>query len=814
MTLQKTTRLLVFLLLLTAVSGCAEKQPAEAVKAPHAVDKADFLSADRFINGDILDALTHKVLSFSWQENDSLWYQLQTQAGKRFLKLDPSTGQKSPLFDHALMTDLLTTALSIKIDPQQLPITDVVSGVENRFSLSVRVPDPLNNTREQTLSVSCDLDKPLCQLNPHQPSPPAGITSPDGRYRVDTKDSNLWLLDKVSGQARAITADGVADFAYGTMPQSAIHSAPITGAFDRPQVLWSPSSDKFVSFRVDERHIQSLSLVQSVPDDGGYRPKLHRYRHDLVGEEGYRLYPVIYDVNQNTLVSVQYRALSDSTGYQGPLRADNFWWNRDASKLYMLDIASDYRQLRLVEVDAANGDARVLLEESDERPMLPGPPLSAPLVRVLSNGDIIWFSERSGWGHLYLYDGETLALKNSITQGDWLVRDIVFVDEQEGWVYLLGSGKPAQEDIYYTRLYKVRLDGSEIHLLTPERAQHVLSNPKPSAKQLSNTPLPSSFSPSGRYFVDRYSSPNDPGAWVLRDRHGALLSTLAKVSIKASSRLPVIETFTVKSADGQYDLYGTLIKPYHFDPEKSYPVVDGIYPGPQLIVTAKSFEQTLYNPFQPLGLTDLGFIVFSLDGRGTPLRSKPFREHSYGKVEQAGSLEDHRAALQQLAKTRPYLDLARVGIYGFSGGGYATARALFDYPEFYRVGVSASGNHDWRTYSAAWGERWQGQVDEADYDKVYSAQHVQQLQGKLLLMHGELDDNVHPANTLRVVDSLIKANKRFDMMIIPNGDHMVSFTPYFRRQMQYYFLQHLAGASLPPGADFPQAPSPQGAPQP
>lgn len=543
---------------------------------------------------------------------------------------------------------------------------------------------------------------------------------------------------------------------------------------------------------------------QSVPDDGSYRPREHRFRRNLVGEEGYRLHLTIFDLDSGASIAVDYRALTGSTGYRGPIAADNIWWQEDGSKLYVLDVDSSYRKLTLVEVDALTGSSRILLTENDARQLLPAPPGVAPLVRVLANGDIIWFSERSGWGHLYLYDGKSLRLKHAITSGEWLVRNIVKIDETRGWIYFSASGREPGADIYYRYLYRAKLDGSGLELLTPEMADHaVLPAPVHEQAVSESINVRAAFSPSGAYFIDRYSTPEKPGAWVLRAADGRLISTLASIGIRQPERLPQVESFSVKSADGQYDLHGVLIKPYNFDPNKRYPVVDSIYPGPQSLAVKKSFKRMLGSAMYPLSLTDLGFILVVIDGRGTSFRSKAFRDRSYGNADRAGSLQDHISALKQLAEARPYLDLDRVGIYGMSGGGFATAKALFDYPDFYKVGVAASGNHDWRLYSSAWGERWHGPAKQADYDKVFSAAKVDNLQGKLLLMHGDMDDNVHPANTLRVVDALINADKRFDMLILPNGGHGAALHPYFQRLMQYYFVEHLAGLDVPEGVDFP-----------
>lgn len=768
----------------------------------------DFNKADRFLHpGKILDGIINRDIEFQWMNQGAvLWYKLQAAHSRQYLKVDADTGEAAPLFDHILMGKTLAAALGKEVDPNNLPILKLQVLSNTQFVVTICQSEQSTGNSVPENEWLCDLTETSCEPYPKIELHTSAVTSPCGRYRVFTNDHNLWLVDTADNNQRPLTTDGIASFGYGETPESDVHSNMLQREKEGPgpaHVLWATSGEKFVSFRADERHVKSLSLLQAVPDDGSFRPQEIHFHHNLAGEDGYRAYLTIFDINNQQSIEVNYRPLTGSTGYRGPIEANNLWWNNDASKLYLLDVDSSCRKLTLVEVEAASGNSKILLEENDDRQLLPAPPMTAPLVRVLSNGDIIWFSERSGWGHLYLYDGSTLSLKQSITQGNWLVRDILHINEENNWIYFTASGVQAEVDIYFTSLYRVKLDGTEMQMLTPERANHELSIPTERERQTKKSPATISFSPSGQYFVDRYSTPENPGAWVLRSIDGSLIRKLADVSTEIPEDFPQIETFKLKSADGKYDLYGTLIKPSDFDPKKLYPIVDGIYPGPQNIVSSKTFEGTLSNVFHPMGLVDLGFVIISIDGRGTPTRSKAFRDISYGNAEQAGSLEDHISAIQQLAVSRPYIDVERVGIYGVSGGGFAAAHAMFDYPDFFKVGVAASGNHEWRTYSSAWGERWHGPLQEQDYDKVFSAAKVHNLQGKLLLMHGELDDNVHPANTLRVVDELIKAKKRFDMLIIPNGDHGAAASSYFQRITQYYFLEHLAGVDVPKSADLP-----------
>jgi len=299
--------------------------------------------------------------------------------------------------------------------------------------------------------------------------------------------------------------------------------------------------------------------------------------------------------------------------------------------------------------------------------------------------------------------------------------------------------------------------------------------------------------------------PDKAGSWTLRNKSGEAIVELAKEDV---SQLPAFETpeaFSVKSADGKYDLYGVLLKPHNFDANNRYPIVEFYYPGPQAIWSPKAFASAL--PRGSLNgdgqaLAQLGFVVVMMDGRGTPLRSKAFLDLSYGNMDKVGYMEDHVNGIKELAKTRPWMDINRVGIFGSSGGGFATAHALMDYPDFYKVGVSSAGNHEQRSYIRLWGESFHGKLDKVDYDKVFVGKNAANLKGKLLLAHGEMDDNVHPAMTMRVADALIKAGKQFDMLMMPNVEHGISGKPYFQRLTQRYFLEHLMGAELPHDVDM------------
>ncbi len=383
---------------------------------------------------------------------------------------------------------------------------------------------------------------------------------------------------------------------------------------------------------------------------------------------------------------------------------------------------------------------------------------------------------------------------NQITHGEWAVLDLLHVDEKHGYLYFTAGGKEAGQDPYYPHLYRVKLDGTHLRHLTPEPSNHDIA-----------------FSPTGRFFIDTYSRIDTAPVSVLRAADGRLIRELQRADIaplRAAGWRPP-EPFKVKARDGHTDIYGVIFRPSNFDPGERYPVLDAIYPGPQVIRTPKAFGVQESDQ----ALAELGFIVVTIDGMGTPSRSRAFRELSYNNMGDAGGLEDHIAGLKQLAARYPYLDLTRVGIYGNSGGGYASARALLKFPDFYKVAVAAAGNHDQRSYWAEWGERFHGYPVGENFLSQANAPLAANLKGRLLLVHGSLDDNVHPSNTLQLVDALIAANRDFDLLILPNRNHgLVDLgkgkaasrrsDPYFLRRRWDYFVEHLLGIAPPKEFDL------------
>jgi dipeptidyl aminopeptidase/acylaminoacyl peptidase len=754
----------------------------------------DFKRSDRFLLGTAKDTWNGDIAHYWIDGGRSLAYRHQDANGTEFRKVDTESGRIEPLFDHAAVASMLSRVLDEEVDPERLPI-DGISGVNGEiYTLTFKGK-----------TFVCDLaNKEATTQEAAAPAEPMPSVGPKGGYEVRIRDHNLWIKAP-DGNEKAVTTDGIAHCGYGGMPESCAVAIYLKrmGLNLFPVLAWSPDGRKFVYHRLDERHVEEMFLLQAVPDDGSFRPKLHSYRYDIVGERGAFTEHFIYDVATGKSTAIEYRPISASL--VSAMHHSRVWWDPSGDKVYLIDISTHGKHIRLVQADGKTGSARVLIEEAVHGSMLPSWSWQVPpTTRALKNGDIIWFSERSGWGHFYRYDGKTGALKNAITCGEWLARDVLQVDEEGGHLYFTGSGREAGDNVYSVKAYRTRLDGTSIELLTPERGMHVFFLPSPNLAGGAPEGA-SSFAPDGKSFIDRIGGVDVLATWVLRAANGRKIVELAREDASPLPPFTMPESFTVASADGKWDLHGVLLKPASFDPAKSYPVVEHIYPGPQTMRMPGSFSgatpgSAVFGPAifgDAQALADLGFVVFLFDGRGNMGRSRAFRDLSYHHMETAGSLEDHVCALKQLGKDRPYLDLNRVGIFGTSGGGFATGHALTQFPDFYKVGVASAGNHENRINIAKWSETYHGLVGEVDYDKVFAGKLASQLKGKLLLAHGEMDDNAHPAGSMRMADAFIKAGKQFDMLIMPGVHHAIMWDPYFRRVQQNYFLKHLMNADLP-----------------
>jgi dipeptidyl aminopeptidase/acylaminoacyl peptidase len=462
-------------------------------------------------------------------------------------------------------------------------------------------------------------------------------------------------------------------------------------------------------------------------------------------------------------------------------------WSANGAQLAFVSTSRDHKQATLRVADAATGEVRDVYNETVATQYESGQ--GAVNWKFLpARNAFIWYSEKDDWGHLYLHDLATGKLKHQITKGNFVVTRVLQVDEEKGLIYFEAKGREPGRNPYYAHVYRVDLNGKGLTLLTPEDGNHAVS-----------------FSPDWKYFTDNYSQPHVPPVSVLRNAEGKLIAPLetADISKLQASGWKAPEPITVKSADGRWDLFGLLFAPPQVEPGRKYPVINYVYPGPQGGSMGGAWSFMPSNRDNQ-ALAALGFVVVVIEGSCNPNRSKSFHDACYGSLA-VNTLPDQVAGIRQLAARYPYLDTARVGIWGHSGGGSATAAAMFRYPDFYKVGIAESGNHDNRNYEDDWAERYVGMEQKmsngrTNYQDDAVAQFAGNLKGKLLLAHGNMDDNVPPYHTWLVVDALVKANKDFDLLIFPNARHGYGEdSNYMMRRRWDYFVQNLLGATPPVG---------------
>ncbi|CAM0997340.1 Peptidase S9 [Rhodanobacter sp. Root179] len=734
----------------------------------------DYAQAERFMGYNTAPLVDHAVQKVDWLDAGHFWYVDHDASGDHFVRMDVASGKTAPLFDQAKLAAALGKVGGKSVDAGKLPVRSYKLMADGRIDVGVRGKHYACDLA--AVEASCaDLSKLV------KTGDEPGALSPDGKSEAFIRDWNLWLRDVASGKETQLTTDGVEDFGYATDNAGWKHT-------DNAIVEWSPDSKQIATFQQDQRKTGEMYLVSTRVG----HPKLEKWKYPLVGDKDVTMIErVIIDVAAKKVTRLQMppdqhrSSLCDdvSCGPEGGW--DDVKWAADGKTLAFVSTSRDHKHEWFRIADTATGKVRTVFEEK------------VPTYYESGNGAVnwrylpetheaIWFSERNNWGNLYLYDLNTGKLKRAITRGDGNVTEVLKLDAKTRTVWFRGVGRTAGVNPYYQQFFKVSLDDGKPVLLTPEAADHTVT-----------------LSPDGKAFVDAYSTPTTPPVTVLRSADdGRKLADVATADItrlKAIGWVPPIP-FTVKGRDGKTDLYGMMFKPTHFDASKKYPIIDYIYPGPQTgSVRGRSFSSARADH---QSVAELGFIVVAIDGMGTPWRSKAFHDAYFEHVED-NTLPDQVAGLKELGKKYPWIDLDRVGVWGHSGGGNATAGAMFHYPDFFKVGWAESGNHDNRNYEDDWAEKWQGLLvndkdGKTNYDAQANQSFAKDLKGHLMLVHGTMDDNVPPSNTLLVVDALIKANRNFDLLMIPNAHHGYGeATPYATRRRWDYFVQYLAGNTPP-----------------
>ena len=814
--------------------------------AAEPVQKANYELATRWTPAKVGKLVFDTAVTPHWLDTgDRFWYTWENSKGRRFYMVDPVKKTKTQVFDATRLAAQLTEKTGVPFESQHLPIRTIkyVKG-DGCIQFDLDVPKdaaipgekkaPMDEPQQRrggaagagaipasinkTLTFEYDLgSNALTMLPERTPRKPRWVSvAPDDSVVVFSRNQNLFMMD-AANYAKALkkptdttivetqlTTDGVEDFGYTRRAgdferqqdqqlteQERIELEQRTDTKDKNarvaaiMIAWSRDSKKFSVIRQDSRKVGQLWVINSLAQP---RPTLETYRYQMPGElDGPLPHLEVFDIAAKTRVEMKAASFQDQTlaveTERGSAHArehekmEQLWVGPGSAKFYFQRTSRDMHRMDVCVADTATGEVKAVIQERMNVYVE-----SKPL-RVINGGsELIHWSERDGWGHYYLYSADG-KLKNQITHGEFVVEDIAGVDEKARALFLTAEGREDGEDPYYTHVYRANLDGSGMKLLDPSNESHVVN-----------------MSDSGKFFVDNSSRVDTAPKAVLYDNQGGRALDLEAVDVRplleAGFQFP--DTFKIKADDGVTDLYGVMYKPFNFDPKKKYPIVEQVYPGPQTEQVTKTFTPKSPN----VVLAQLGFIVIEVGNRGgNPHRSQWYHTFGYGNLRDYG-LADKKAAVEQLASWYPYIDLDRVGIYGHSGGGFMSTAAMLIYPDFFKVAVAESGNHENNIYNRAWSEKHHGvkELEDKDgkvtfeYDIEKNSEIAKNLKGHLLLSTGDIDNNVHPANTLRMIDALIKANKRFDQFFLPGMRHAYAAdAEYFSWVRNDYFCKHLLG---------------------
>lgn len=753
--------------------------------------KANFELARRFTVENMRDMSSDLEVDAEWiEDQDRFWYSYETGEGKNWYFVNAEEGDKRPLFDQETMAAKLAEIFHKPFNSKDLPLKN--------FEF---------NTKDGLFTFNVDSIKFRYRLDNNELIKGDSLEdkererwatySPDSTWIAYAKNHNLYLMksDDPDSTEYQLTTSGERWYSFQADAGDTTSNKKM-----RSVARWFEDSNKLYAKRTDEREVKDLWVIHNL----GERPELETYKYAMPGEE---------HVPQDEIWAFRADTVSETDGVK--LDTDKEEWKdeflggayfnnggiysgTDSEYLYILRRNREWNKIDVLKANTTTGETEVLWSE-ESNPYFNV--MLANLAIINEGEEFIWWSERTGWGQYYLYDSEG-NLKNRITNGFYTAGDIAKIDTTERTLYFEGYGREEGLSPYYAQLYKVNFDGSDFERLTPENATHNIS-----------------ASDEGNYFVDNYSRVDMPTRSVLRNGDGDIITELERTDVsrlkEAGWQAP--ETFKVKAADNATDLYGVMWKPFDFDSTKSYPIISYVYPGPQTEPFPIGFEHE-----DEAALAQLGFIVIAMGQRGgSPIRSKYYHDYGYGDLRDY-PLPDNKYGIEQLAARHDFIDLDRVGIYGHSGGGFMSTAALLTYPDFYDVAVSSSGNHDNNVYNMWWSEIHNGvkgvtkevNADSASGDSTKTVTKFKakietnidlagNLEGNLLLVHGAIDNNVHPANTIRLMNALIKHNKKFDFMMLPNQRHGYGeFTPYFERMRWRYFAKHLLGDFRPDEIDY------------
>ena len=800
---------------LTAIS--LQAQPQQSVTC----EKANYELAARFSRKKTDKMVFSTAVRANWfRTSDLFWYEYKTSEGNNWYVAEPAKATQQELFDKVKLAAELTKITKDPFDAQNLPLKELRLKDDNTFTFAIQGTEMVEKKKKD--SEENKDDKPngksgkeprmfyfeydwktrnltwLEDKEKEDPVPRWANISPDKKTVVFSRNFDLYWMDWENFEKarkdekdstiveHRLTTTGTREFAFGSGSEDFYaDSTKLNKRTGLYGLLWSPDSRHFALIRSDERKVKDLFVIDVLAQP---RPKLERYKYEMPGEENIPQQSlVVFDMENKTWKTIETAAFKDqslSLGYK-PMEkrkmSDEFRhteWLGDESGFYFHRTSRDLKRIDLCRAEIDKDTAITLIEERLNTYVE-----TRPLFLVNNGKELIHWSEKTGWGHLYLYDNQGNE-KNAITSGPWHVEQILGVDEATRTLYFTACGREKGLDPYYEHVYSVKLDGSQLRNLTPGDFHHTAD-----------------MSDSRKAFVINRSRVDVAPVSELYDNTGKKLLTLQETDLRllfeAGYKFP--ERIKVKAADGITDLYGVMYKPFDFDPGRKYPIITYVYPGPQVEGPGQSWSRSMDRLDR---LAQVGFIVITVGNRGGhPNRSKWYHNFGYGNLRDYG-LEDQKYAIEQLAARHPYIDVSRVGIHGHSGGGFMSTAAILQYPHFFKVAVSCAGNHENNIYNRWWSEKHHGVVEEISakgdttfkYSIGTNSQLARNLEGRLLLIHGDIDNNVHPGNTLRVANALIRANKRFDMLILPGQRHgFGDMTEYFFWRMADYFSQYLLG---------------------
>ena len=751
---------------------------------------ANYSQARKFAGQAVEQLLFSQTVSPNYfNKGVKFWYEYKTTQGKNWYVVDPTMRKKQPLFDLEELAIEITSIAKDPVDAKNLPLRNLAledDDITFTFNIASSAKDTIYFAYNHVTHKLDTCKKKDAELR-------WGNVSPDKKYVVYAKNLNLYRMsyadyEKLRVNPKdstiteiSLTTDGIEDFAFG-MPRNRMNTDSLLND-KRVQVRgnWSPSGRYFITSLTDNRQVKDLWVINSIANP---RPTLETYKYQMPGETAApitRLY--LFDIETNNRKEINANAFKDQNIYMGSRPQDNprspSIWLGDDNKFYLTRISRDMKKVDICSYTLGDDSIKAIINERLNTYIE-----TRPLFLTENGKELIHWSERDGWAHLYLYDAEG-NMKNRITKGSWHVDQIKHVDSKARMVYFVANGKESDDTTpYYEHLYRINFDGTGLTTITPGNYFHSTSVDR-----------------EGRFIVDNYSRVNTIPATVLYDNAGRKVMDLETCDfsqlLQTGYRFP--EPFVVKAADGMTDLYGVMYKPYDFDSTLLYPVINYVYPGPQTEAVNYSFAAPYPRTDR---LAQAGFIVVTMGHRGGhPSRSKWYHNYGYGNLRDY-PLVDHKVAIEQLCRKYNYMDIDRVGIHGHSGGGFMSTAAVLQYPEFFKVAVSCAGNHDNNIYNRSWSEKHHGvketttKDDETKFEiRVPVNQELaKNLRGHLLLIHSEIDNNVHPANTIRVANELIKAGKRFDMLIMPTQRHgFANYNEYFYWRMVDFFSTHLLG---------------------